>query len=144
MLAFLERVYVFPVLFITEILMLQLHAHSADRKECVSLLTPFLCSLLQRGARGVSAGGKRLGEAGEQSRDEMQSQGWGQKLRRAAKKLEGVMEEGRAPGSCTWPRWGRRKCAVQGGEGAPSTTSRVVLHLLMGQLPCLVFILPLS
>lgn len=35
MLGLLERVYVCPILFIIEILILQLHANSIDRKVCV-------------------------------------------------------------------------------------------------------------
>lgn len=57
----------------------------------MSLLMVFLCSsLLQHGPRVVTAGGKRLGEAGEQREDEVQGQGWGQKLRRRAVEKSGV------------------------------------------------------
>lgn len=56
----------------------------------VALLTPFLrSSFLQHVARVVNAGKKRLSEAGEQRGDEMQSQGWGQKLKRGEVKKSG-------------------------------------------------------
>lgn len=85
----------------------------------VSVLMLFLCSsLLQCGARILSAGGKSLGEAGEQRGDEVQgaecrlktevkerrSREVGVGMMREERHLAAVLGPGRAEGNVPWSR----------------------------------------